>query len=145
MRNVGIIGLGEYLPEKILTNSDLEKMVDTSDEWITTRTGIKQRRIVAQGQASSDLATNAARQPSSSESPSATTYPEPSRTPVQSKDRERSPRTHAARVSRRRPLEHDLPYLSVSDCLEHGPLPDYSARIQQKDSKKVPSWGECHA
>jgi len=39
-----IIGTGAYVPEKILTNADLEKMVDTSDEWITTRTGIKERR-----------------------------------------------------------------------------------------------------
>lgn len=60
MRKVGIIGLGEYLPEKILTNADLEKMVDTSDEWITTRTGIKERHVVAAGQATSDLAFNAA-------------------------------------------------------------------------------------
>ena len=44
MKKVGIIGVGEYLPKKILTNADLEKMVDTSDEWITTRTGIKERR-----------------------------------------------------------------------------------------------------
>ena len=40
-----IIGLGSYLPEKILTNDDLSKMVDTSDEWITERSGIKQRHI----------------------------------------------------------------------------------------------------
>jgi len=50
------------LPEKILTNTDLEKMVDTSDEWITTRTGIKERRIVDNGEATSDLAVRAARQ-----------------------------------------------------------------------------------
>lgn len=62
MRKVGIIGLGEYLPKKILTNADLEKMVDTSDEWITTRTGIKQRRIAAKNEATSDLAINAGRQ-----------------------------------------------------------------------------------
>lgn len=47
--NVGIIGSGSYLPEKILTNEDLEKMVDTSDEWISKRTGIKQRRILDDG------------------------------------------------------------------------------------------------
>ena len=41
--------MGEYLPEKILTNADLEKMVDTSDEWITTRTGIKERHLAAKG------------------------------------------------------------------------------------------------
>ncbi|MFC1658683.1 beta-ketoacyl-ACP synthase III [Candidatus Omnitrophota bacterium] len=61
MKNVGIIGVGEYLPEKVITNQDLEKMVDTSDEWITTRTGIKTRRMAGTGQASSDLAINAAR------------------------------------------------------------------------------------
>lgn len=60
-RKVGIIGVGSYLPQKILTNNDLEKMVDTSDEWITTRTGIKQRRIAAKDEAVSDLAINAAR------------------------------------------------------------------------------------
>ena len=58
MKRVGIIGVGKYLPEKILTNQDLEKMVDTSDEWITTRTGIKQRRLV-KTEAASDLATQA--------------------------------------------------------------------------------------
>ena len=62
MNRVGIIGVGEYLPAKILNNVDLEKMVDTSDEWITTRTGIKQRRIVAPGQAASDLALKASQQ-----------------------------------------------------------------------------------
>ena len=41
-----IAGTGRYLPEKVLTNFDLEKMVDTSDEWITTRTGIKERRVL---------------------------------------------------------------------------------------------------
>ena len=57
----GIIGLGLYLPEKVLTNADLEKMVDTSDEWIRTRTGIEQRRIASDDQACSDLATEAAK------------------------------------------------------------------------------------
>jgi len=57
---VGIIGLGSYLPEKVLTNADLEKMVDTSDEWITTRTGIKERRIADKDTATSDLAKEAA-------------------------------------------------------------------------------------
>ncbi|MFA6384376.1 MAG: beta-ketoacyl-ACP synthase III [Candidatus Omnitrophota bacterium] len=60
MKKVGIIGVGKYLPKKILTNSDLEKMVDTSDEWITTRTGIKERHIAAKDEATSDLAANAA-------------------------------------------------------------------------------------
>ncbi|MCK9572154.1 MAG: ketoacyl-ACP synthase III [Candidatus Omnitrophica bacterium] len=59
MKKIGIIGVGEYLPKKILTNADLEKMVDTSDEWITTRTGIKERHIVSEGEAASDLAFNA--------------------------------------------------------------------------------------
>lgn len=54
--------MGEYLPERVLTNSDLEKMVDTSDEWITTRTGIKERRLCAKGEATSDLAVMAAKQ-----------------------------------------------------------------------------------
>ncbi|MFH1655859.1 MAG: beta-ketoacyl-ACP synthase III [Candidatus Omnitrophota bacterium] len=61
-KKVGIIGLGMYVPERKLTNKDLEKMVDTSDEWITTRTGIKERRIVAKNQAASDLASNAAKE-----------------------------------------------------------------------------------
>ncbi|MCX5686587.1 MAG: 3-oxoacyl-ACP synthase, partial [Candidatus Omnitrophica bacterium] len=43
-KKTGIIGLGAYLPERVLTNKELEKMVDTTDEWITTRTGIKERR-----------------------------------------------------------------------------------------------------
>lgn len=62
MRPVGILGTGSYMPEKVLTNFDLEKMVDTSDEWIVTRTGIRERRIAASDQASSDLAVNAARE-----------------------------------------------------------------------------------
>ena len=59
---VGIIGLGAYLPEKILTNADIEKIVDTSDEWIRTRTGIRERRIAAKDQATSDLALPAAQE-----------------------------------------------------------------------------------
>lgn len=62
MRKVGIIGLGKYLPKRVLTNADLEKIVDTSDEWITTRTGIKQRRLVSGHQATSDLATLATKE-----------------------------------------------------------------------------------
>jgi len=62
LKKVGIIGVGEYLPEKILTNADLEKMVDTSDEWITTRTGIKKRHLAAPDEASSDLAFEASLQ-----------------------------------------------------------------------------------
>lgn len=57
---VGILGTGRCLPEKILTNFDLEKMVDTSDEWIRTRTGISERRISDKDTATSDLATAAA-------------------------------------------------------------------------------------
>jgi len=56
-----IIGTGSFAPDKVLTNFDLEKMVDTSDEWIRTRTGIRERRIVQDGVATSDLATEAAR------------------------------------------------------------------------------------
>ena len=55
-----IIGTGKYLPEKILTNHDLEKMVDTSDEWIRARTGIERRHIAAEGEATSHLAEKAA-------------------------------------------------------------------------------------
>jgi 3-oxoacyl-[acyl-carrier-protein] synthase-3 len=56
-----IIGTGSYMPEKILTNDDLSKIVDTNDEWITSRTGIKERRIAAADQATSDMAAEAAR------------------------------------------------------------------------------------
>ena len=57
-----ITGLGAYLPEKILTNAEIEKIVDTSDEWIRTRTGIRERRIAAKDQATSDLALPAAQE-----------------------------------------------------------------------------------
>ena len=56
-----ITGTGSYLPEKILTNADLEKMVDTSDQWITERTGIRQRHIVAENETTSDMVEAAAR------------------------------------------------------------------------------------
>ncbi len=59
-KRAGIIGLGIYLPEKILTNFDLEKMVDTSDEWIRTRTGVQERRIAKKGECASDLGSRAA-------------------------------------------------------------------------------------
>ncbi|MEI8235100.1 MAG: beta-ketoacyl-ACP synthase III [Verrucomicrobiota bacterium] len=59
-RTVSIIGTGSYVPEKVLTNAALEKLVDTSDEWIVTRTGIKERRIAAAGESTSDLAAKAA-------------------------------------------------------------------------------------
>lgn len=62
MKRVGIIGLGKYLPKKVLSNVDLEKMVDTSDDWITTRTGIKERRLALKHEAASDLAIKAAKE-----------------------------------------------------------------------------------
>lgn len=55
-----IVGIGSYLPPRVLTNSDLEKMVDTSDAWITERTGIKSRHIAADNEYTSDLAVRAA-------------------------------------------------------------------------------------
>lgn len=58
--SIKIIGTGSYVPEKVLTNFDLEKMVETTDEWIRSRTGIEQRRIAAPEQATSDLAYEAA-------------------------------------------------------------------------------------
>ncbi|MGI6643848.1 MAG: beta-ketoacyl-ACP synthase III [Bacillota bacterium] len=58
-RCVGIAALGAYVPPHILTNADLEKMVDTSDEWIVERTGIRERRIASEGTATSDLAIEA--------------------------------------------------------------------------------------
>lgn len=60
MRRSVIIGCGSYLPEKVLTNNDLAKIVDTSDEWIYQRTGIRQRHMAAEGEKTSDLATKAA-------------------------------------------------------------------------------------
>jgi 3-oxoacyl-[acyl-carrier-protein] synthase-3 len=60
--HAGILGTGHSYPEGILTNADLEKMVDTSDEWITTRTGIKQRRKASPGEYTSLFAVRAARQ-----------------------------------------------------------------------------------
>jgi len=60
LRTVSIIGTGSYVPEKVLTNADLSRMVDTSDDWITTRTGIKERRIAAKDENTSDMATKAA-------------------------------------------------------------------------------------
>jgi 3-oxoacyl-[acyl-carrier-protein] synthase-3 len=56
-----VIGSGGYLPEKVLTNADLEKMVDTSDEWILSRTGVRERRIAAHGEHTVDLAEHATR------------------------------------------------------------------------------------
>lgn len=59
--NAGIIGLGRYVPEKVVTNFDLEKIMDTSDEWIRTRTGIEERHFAADNQETSDLAVAAAK------------------------------------------------------------------------------------
>jgi len=59
-RTCSITGVGSYVPEKILTNAELEKMVETSDEWITSRTGIKERRIAAKDEFTSDMAAKAA-------------------------------------------------------------------------------------
>ena len=61
LRHSRIAGTGSYLPEKVLTNADLEKMVETSDEWIQERTGIRQRHIAAEGQTTVDLGERAAR------------------------------------------------------------------------------------
>lgn len=60
LRRVGIFGVGSCVPDRVLSNEDLERMVATSDEWIVARTGMKERRIVAPGQATSDLSTVAA-------------------------------------------------------------------------------------
>jgi len=59
-RTCSITGVGSYVPEKVLTNAALEKLVDTSDEWITTRTGIKERRMAAKDEFTSDMAAKAA-------------------------------------------------------------------------------------
>ncbi|MFH0877362.1 MAG: beta-ketoacyl-ACP synthase III [Candidatus Omnitrophota bacterium] len=61
-KHIGIIGLGSYVPKKVLTNRDLEGMVDTSDEWIITRTGIKERRIADAHESTSVLASEAAKE-----------------------------------------------------------------------------------
>src|SRR5512143_1900644 len=61
MINARITGTGSYAPKKVITNHDLEKLVDTSDEWITERTGIRERRIAEKGQTTSDLAYEASR------------------------------------------------------------------------------------
>ena len=56
-----ILGTGSELPAKVVTNGDLEKMVDTSDEWITVRTGIKERRVLEEGKGNADMAYHAAK------------------------------------------------------------------------------------
>ena len=60
-RTCAIAGVGSYVPERVLTNADLEKMVETSNEWITTRTGIQERRIACEGEFTSDMEAKAAR------------------------------------------------------------------------------------
>jgi len=60
-RHVAFVGIGSYLPERILTNAELEKMVDTTSEWIVSRSGIRERRIAREDQATSDLAAEAAK------------------------------------------------------------------------------------
>jgi len=62
LRKANITAVGKYLPKNILSNTDLEKMVDTNDEWIRTRTGIQERRIVDKGQASVEMSINAIQQ-----------------------------------------------------------------------------------
>src|SRR5215475_14241263 len=60
IRTVSIVGTGSYVPERVLTNADLSRIVDTNDDWITTRTGIKERRIAAKDENTSEMATKAA-------------------------------------------------------------------------------------
>ena len=62
LNGAGILGTGHCVPRNIVTNADMEKFVDTSDEWISTRTGIKQRHFAPEGVNTSDLCTEAARQ-----------------------------------------------------------------------------------
>src|SRR3989338_5567919 len=62
MKNVGIISVGSYVPHQVLRNADLEKMVDTTDEWIMTRTGIRERRIAGKHERNSHLAIKAAKE-----------------------------------------------------------------------------------
>ena len=59
-RHATIIGTGSYLPDTVMTNHDLERLVDTSDEWIFSRTGISSRHVVSEGESTSDLAARAA-------------------------------------------------------------------------------------
>jgi len=61
MQSVGVLGAGKYVPERVLTNQELESMVETNDEWIVSRTGIRERRIAASDEATSDLALHASR------------------------------------------------------------------------------------
>src|SRR6188768_1928428 len=61
-RTVSVVGTGSYVPERVLTNEDLSAMVDTTPEWIITRTGIRTRRIAAKDELTSDMAARAALQ-----------------------------------------------------------------------------------
>src|SRR6185295_11728622 len=56
LRAAGILGIGSYVPETVLTNDDLSRIVDTDDEWIRSRTGIRERRVAASGETINDLA-----------------------------------------------------------------------------------------
>ena len=69
IRRAKITAVSHYLPERRVTNKDLEKIVDTSDEWIVERTGIHERYVVAKGQATSDLAAAAAQRSPASDPP----------------------------------------------------------------------------
>ena len=60
-RTCSIAAVGSYVPERVFTNADMEKIVDTTDEWIFTRTGIRERRLAAEGEFTSDMAAHAAR------------------------------------------------------------------------------------
>src|SRR5699024_11997984 len=62
MKNVGVLGLGTFVPDKVFTNFDFEKILDTSDEWITEMTGIKERRFAEDDMETSDMAVLAAEQ-----------------------------------------------------------------------------------
>ena len=62
LRGAGIAGIGMCVPERVLTNADLEKMVDTTDDWIVSRTGIRERRIAGPDEATSDFAVGAAQE-----------------------------------------------------------------------------------
>src|ERR1700678_1754332 len=61
-RSASIVSTGMYLPSRVMTNTDLEKMVETSDEWIVSRTGIRERRIAAEDEFTSDMGAKAAQQ-----------------------------------------------------------------------------------
>ena len=75
MNNARIAGTGSYLPERVMTNAEMESFLDTSDAWIRERTGIEQRHLVADGEGTGDLAERAARKAvDASTPPSATRW-----------------------------------------------------------------------